>query len=41
MGKKDMWIAHAELASTPGHSFQGLNELLELFDEFCQQRRRN
>jgi hypothetical protein len=36
-----LWIAHAELASAPGHPFyQGLNELLEAerFDEFVEGR---
>jgi transposase len=37
----DIWIAHAELASAPGHPFyQRLNELLEAerFDEFVEGR---
>jgi len=37
--QEDLWIAHAELASAPGHPFyQGLNELLEAerFDEFVE-----
>jgi transposase len=37
----EIWIAHAELASAPGHPFyQRLNELLEAegFDEFVEQR---
>src|SRR5260370_8472761 len=39
--QEDIWIAHAELASAPGHPFyQRLNELLEAegFDEFVEQR---
>ena len=37
--QEDMWIAHTELASAPGHPFyQRLNELLEAegFDEFAE-----
>src|SRR6266581_1854800 len=37
----EIWIAHAELASAPGHPFyQRLNELLEAerFDEFVERR---
>src|SRR5258708_40134903 len=40
--QEDIWIAHTELASAPGHPFyQRLNELLEAehFDEFVEQRR--
>src|SRR5258708_37986125 len=39
--QEDIWIAHTELASAPGHPFyQRLNELLEAehFDEFVEQR---
>src|SRR6266700_2170688 len=39
--QEDIWIAHAELASAPGHPFyQRLNELLEAerFDEFVEKR---
>ena len=39
--KKDLWIAHTELAAAPGHPFyQRLNELLEAegFDEFVEGR---
>ena len=39
--QEDLWIAHAELASVPGHPFyQRLNELLEpeAFDEFVESR---
>src|ERR1700752_1163785 len=39
--QEDLWIAHAELASGPGHPFyQRLNELLEAerFDEFVEGR---
>src|SRR5881392_2282846 len=39
--QEDIWIAHAELATAPGHAFyQGLNELLEAegFDQFVEQR---
>ena len=39
--QEDLWIAHAELASAPGHPFyQRLNELLEGegFDEFVEGR---
>ena len=39
--QEDIWIAHAELASAPGHPFyQGLNQLLEAehFDEFVEDR---
>jgi transposase len=39
--QEDLWIAHAELASAPGHPFyQRLNELLEAegFDEFVESR---
>lgn len=39
--QEDIWIAHAELASAPGHPFyQKLNELLEAerFDEFVESR---
>src|SRR6266446_6458075 len=39
--QEDLWIAHAELASAPGHPFyQRLNELLEAerFDEFVETR---
>ena len=39
--QEDLWIAHAELASAPGHPFyQRLNELLEAegFDEFVEGR---
>ena len=37
----DLWIAHTDLASSPGHPFyQKLNELLEAetFDEFVESR---
>ena len=37
--QEDIWIAHTELASAPGHPFyQRLNELLEAegFDEFVE-----
>src|SRR5204863_9527287 len=40
--QEDIWIAHSELASAPGHPFyQRLNELLEAegFDQFVEQRR--
>ena len=39
--QEEIWIAHAELASAPGHPFyQKLNELLEAegFDEFVEGR---
>src|ERR1035438_737844 len=39
--QEDLWIAHTELASGPGHPFyQRLNELLEAerFDEFVETR---
>jgi transposase len=39
--QEDIWIAHAELATAPGHPFyQRLNELLEAagFDEFVEGR---
>src|SRR5437879_11423158 len=39
--QEDLWIAHRELASAPGHPFyQRLNELLEAegFDEFVEGR---
>src|SRR5664280_1769017 len=39
--QEDIWIAHTELASAPGHPFyQRLNELLEAegFDEFVEGR---
>jgi transposase len=39
--QEDIWIAHTELASAPGHPFyQRLNELLdgERFDEFVEER---
>src|SRR5229473_126260 len=39
--QEDLWIAHTELASAPGHPFyQRLNELLEAerFDEFVESR---
>jgi transposase len=39
--QEDIWIAHAELASAPGHPFyQRLNELLEgeQFDKFVEER---
>jgi transposase len=39
--QEDIWIAHTELASAPGHPFyQRLNELLaaERFDEFVEKR---
>src|SRR5258707_34146 len=39
--QEDLWIAHTELASAPGHPFyQKLNELLESegFDEFVEKR---
>src|ERR1035441_10189264 len=39
--QEDIWIAHTELASAPGHPFyQRLNELLEGegFDEFVEGR---
>jgi len=39
--QEDIWIAHAELASAPGHPFyRRLNELLEAekFDEFVEGR---
>src|ERR1700687_1535412 len=39
--QEDLWIAHTELASAPGHPFyQRLNELLESesFDEFVENR---
>src|SRR6266542_1087861 len=39
--QEDIWIAHSELASAPGHPFyQRLNELLEAksFDQFFEQR---
>jgi transposase len=39
--QEDIWIAHVELASAPGHPFyQRLNELLEAerFDEFVEKR---
>jgi len=40
--QEDLWIAHTELATAPGHPFyQRLNELLEAerFDEFVEKRR--
>jgi transposase len=39
--QEEIWIAHTELASAPGHPFyQKLNELLEAegFDEFVEKR---
>ena len=39
--QEDIWIAHTELASAPGHPFyQRLNELLEAegFDQFVESR---
>jgi len=39
--QEDIWIAHSELVSVPGHPFyQRLNELLEAerFDEFVEKR---
>jgi transposase len=39
--QEDLWIAHRDLASSPGHPFyQRLNELLEAegFDEFVESR---
>ena len=39
--QEDIWIAHRELASAPGHPFyQRLNELLEAehFDELVERR---
>src|SRR5580693_2736876 len=39
--QEDLWIAHTELATAPGHPFyQKLNELLEDegFDEFVEKR---
>src|SRR5713226_10172177 len=39
--QEDIWIAHSELASAPGHPiYQRLNELLEAekFDEFVEKR---
>jgi transposase len=39
--QEDLWIAHTELASAPGHPFyQRLNELLEAerFDEFVERQ---
>ena len=39
--QEDLWIAHTELASAPGHPFyQKLNQLLEAerFDEFVETR---
>src|ERR1017187_327917 len=39
--QEDLWIAHTELASAPGHPFyQKLNELLEAerFDQFVESR---
>ncbi len=39
--QEDLWIAHTELATAPGHPFyQRLNELLEAerFDEFVEKR---
>jgi transposase len=39
--QEDIWIAHTELPSAPGHPFyQRLNELLEAekFDEFVEKR---
>ena len=39
--QEEIWIAHQELASAPGHPFyQRLNELLEAgkFDEFVEGR---
>jgi len=39
--QEDIWIAHTELPSAPGHPFyQRLNELLEAekFDEFVEGR---
>src|SRR5438046_7919327 len=39
--QEDIWIAHTELATAPGHPFyQRLNELLEAqgFDEFVEKR---
>ena len=39
--QEDIWIAHTELASAPGHPFyQRLKELLEAeqFDRFVEER---
>jgi transposase len=39
--QEDIWVAHTELASAPGHPFyQRLNELLEAeqFDQFVEER---
>src|SRR5450756_2216492 len=39
--QEDLWVAHTELPSAPGHPFyQRLNELLEAerFDEFVENR---
>jgi hypothetical protein len=39
--QEDIWIAHTQLPSAPGHPFyQRLNELLEVekFDEFVERR---
>src|SRR6516165_1543423 len=39
--QEDIWIAHTELASAPGHPFyQRLNELIEAeqFDQFVEER---
>src|SRR5258708_4060286 len=39
--QEDLWVAHTELASAPGHPFyQRLNELLQAgcFDEFVESR---
>src|SRR5258708_24981651 len=39
--QEDLWVAHTELASAPGHPFyQRLNELLEAecFDAFVESR---
>ena len=39
--QEEIWIAHTELASAPGHPFyQKLGELLEAgrFDEFVESR---
>jgi hypothetical protein len=39
--QEDIWVAHTELASAPGHRlYQRLNELLEAeqFDQFVEER---
>ena len=39
--QEDLWIAHRELATAPGHPFyEKLNQLLEAerFDEFVESR---